>query len=241
MRPMLLVPRPLPLPLPQVIWDPPSLRVVEEGRVKVVYDGLGGIREALRVLHGMEEALYDRLVLLPPFGIRLMPHLTFLDQESVDIRSVSLALREAEGFRGVNRLWRALVRLVPLKGKVVGVVGSGHGGRSALYAARRAGARKLRLITRRAPVDTLRLFDVFSLTYHPVRPLHVFLQEVEILFWCAPVDPDPSWLSWVSPEAVVVDLRLPPSATPWPGRDVIRGDAVLRAHLEASGDHAMDV
>ncbi len=237
MRPLLLANRFLNLPYPLAVYEEARgvLRIQEGHQPRSLSArDLQEVREHLLALP------YDRVVLLPPFGIRMLPFLPRLDQESVDIRSTSMLLKTSRGFLGIHPLWRALRGLVEMKNRVVGVVGSGHTGRSALYAARRAGSRKLRLITRRAPIDTLKLFDVFSLTFHPRRPLQAFLQEVDVLFWCSLQEPEPSFLEALSPDVTVVDVRLPSSLTPWPGR-VIRGEAVLVRHLEASRAYPVDV
>jgi len=233
MNALLLARSPLELPYPLAVYDPTegTLRIQEE---------TFPVRDLWEVQARLLSLPYPRVVLLPPFGIRILPFLSELDQESMDIRSTSMLLRTPQGFRGIHPLWRALGRLVALKNRVVGVVGSGHTGRSALYAARRAGARKLRLITRRSPIDTLRLFDVFSLTFHPVQPLQEFLREVEVLFWCAPREPEGFFLEVLSPDVTVVDVRLPSSQTPWPGQ-VIRGETVLERHLEVSLEYPVDV
>lgn len=238
---MLVLPRRLPIAFPQLVLTEESIQVFDAHANPLTQTfSVKGLRDALRRIPSLPLPS-DRLILLPPFGIRLLPYLPHLDQESVDIRSVSMLLRMNQELWGINVLWRALGKLVGLKLRIVGVVGSGHAGRSALYAARRAGARKLRLITRRTPIDTQKLFDVFSLTYSPSLPLQAFLKEVEVLFWCSPAEPDPSWLTWISPSATIVDMRLPPSTTPWPGENVIWGDTVLQAHLEAGREYTMDV
>ena len=233
MNVLLLADRPLELPYPFAVYDEhaATLRTREE---------TFAARDLRQVQARLLALPYDRVVLLPPFGIRILPFLSELDQESVDIRSTSMLLRTPRGFRGIHPLWRALRSMVAMKNRVVGVVGSGHTGRSALYAARRAGVRKLRLITRRAPIDTLKLFDTFSLTFHPVQPLQDFLREVEVLFWCAPGEPERFFLEALSPNITVVDVRLPSSETPWPGR-VVRGEAVLARHLEVSLEYPVDV
>lgn len=235
MKPLLLGRENLTLPYPVAVVreDAGILEVVERGERFEVRD-LRGVLEVLRDLP------YDRVVLLPPYGIRILPYVPVLHQESVDVRSVSMLLPTHQGFLGIHPLWRALFSLVPMKNRVVGVVGSGHVGRSAVYAARRAGARNLRLITRRAPIDTLKLFDVFSLTFHPVRPLQEFLGTVEVLFWCSVAEPGPDFLAMLPDDLTVVDVRLPNASTPWPGR-VIRGEEVLARHLEASREYAVDV
>ncbi len=162
-------------------------------------------RTLLTLLHRED---IQRLVLLRPYGVRLLPHVPELDQESVDIRSASELVRTEKGWLARNRLWRALLRLLPMKGKHITILGSGHVGRTALYAARRAGARSVVLVTRRDALSIHRVLDVFTLSWHPVLPVQERIQQTDILIDALPVPPPIPLTSYLPDHARVVLARL---------------------------------
>jgi len=170
-----------------------------------VHEGPLSVPTLLQALHLRGP---EHLILLRPFGIRLLPFVRELDQESVDIRSASDLVRTERGWRAHNRLWRKLLAVLPLKGKHVTILGSGHAGRTALYAARRGGARSVVLITRRDALSIHKVLDVFTLSWHPVLPVQQRLKETEVLIHALPAPAPFSLMPYLSPRATVVVTRL---------------------------------